>query len=90
MEHIFFLGMEMLGQYQDGECRLYFVTEEKLPRVNSLLYKTDDGIMMNERYAASDVKIYLCWAKIFWRNICGQIKRIHEKEPLQLQRLKFF
>ena len=60
MEHIFFLGMEMLGQYQDGECRLYFVTEEKLPRVNSLLYKTDDGIMMNERYAASDVKIYLC------------------------------
>lgn len=60
MEHIFFMGMEMLEQWKDEERRLYFVTDEILPRVNNLLHKSANGIVMNERYAHSDVKIILC------------------------------
>lgn len=60
MDHIFFVGMELLEQCENGERRLYFLTDEKLPRVNNLLHKTPIGIEMNERYVHSDVKIILC------------------------------
>ena len=39
IDHVYFMGMAMLEQMNSiaaGECRLYLITDDKLPRVNEL------------------------------------------------------
>lgn len=60
MEHIFFMGMELLAQHPKDERRLYLVTEERFPRVNQLVRKNGDELLFNERYADTDIEIRVC------------------------------
>lgn len=63
MEHVFFMSMEVLKQYENEDCRFYFITDERIPHSNNILYKSQVDIEMNERYQNNKIKVILCKPK---------------------------
>ena len=60
MSHVFFIGFKMLEEISDDEKRLYYITDENLPRVNSIVIQRENRLEVNELLNDSDVEVVLC------------------------------
>lgn len=50
----------MLEEISDDEKRLYYITDENLPRVNSIVIQRENRLEVNELLNDSDVEVVLC------------------------------
>lgn len=62
LDHVFFMGMALLEQAKavnNGECRLYLVTDARFEHVNEVYWKDEEAIILNPRFAKMNPKVYI-------------------------------